>query len=388
MKRVLIILLLFAGATLADSRDPTAWSPVVYPAQRLPLTFSHAKHLARGMPCATTCHPGGATSQSAVDDLIPTEAACRTCHPIERDKPDLVVQGAPPVACRACHPQFVPGQPVEQVRLAPPPLKFPHAAHAKTSCDSCHGDLRTVDLATAQHLPTMASCLRCHTDGSEPRHCADCHLAKLGGLIETQFELGSLVPRHDGLGDAHGADFKTHHTQEARQNGATCSACHDQSECIACHQGVVKPMDFHPGNYVLTHAVDARRGKPDCSACHRYQSFCVGCHEREGIGRRGDTQFAPIDPARNFHPAGWATMGIGPNLHAGEARRNIASCASCHREEDCLTCHSAQPGSLRASPHPAGWRGSARCKALDRGNRRMCLRCHIAQDEIGCDWSH
>ena len=91
---------------------------------------------------------------------------------------------------------------------------------------------------------------------------------------------------------------------------------------------------------------------------------------------------------RNFHPAGWATMGIGPNLHAGEARRNIASCASCHREEDCLTCHSAQPGSLRASPHPAGWRGSARCKALDRGNRRMCLRCHIAQDEIGCDWSH
>jgi hypothetical protein len=39
------------------------------------------------------------------------------------------------------------------------------------------------------------------------------------------------------------------------------------------------------------------------------------------------------------------------------------------------------------SPHPKSWRGSARCRALDRGDRRMCLRCHITRDEVGCDWS-
>ncbi|HEX2686735.1 MAG TPA: cytochrome c3 family protein [Kofleriaceae bacterium] len=379
----------FAGAVLAGEADKeraTAWSPIVYPMQRLPLVFSHGRHLARGTQCAA-CHPAATTSRSAVDTLIPTEAACRACHPIDRAEPELVVPGAPPVACRTCHPDYVPGAPVAQIYLTPPPLKFDHSAHRAAPCESCHGDMRSVALATTQQLPTMAACLRCHTRGTEERHCTDCHLARLGGLIETQFAHGTLVPSHDGLGDSHGPGFKDHHTQEARQVGATCLVCHDRSECVACHQGVVKPMDFHAGNYLLTHAVEARRGKPDCSACHRVQSFCVGCHEREGIGARGDTPYRSNDPDRAFHPPGWASGGGGLNLHAREARRNITSCASCHRESDCLSCHSAQPGTLHASPHPAGWRGSARCKALDRGNRRMCLRCHIAQDEVGCNWT-
>jgi hypothetical protein len=379
------LLALAAGAVLAAGDRGDDWSPVVYPPQRLPLVFSHARHLGRGTACAA-CHPDATTSRSAVDDLLPTEAACRPCHPIDRAQPDLVIPNAPPVACLACHTSFASGT-VPRVYSPPPPLKFDHSAHRATPCDACHGDLRKVDLATTQHLPTMASCLRCHRDGAEERHCADCHLARLGGLIETQFAHGTLVPAHDGLGEAHGPDFKNHHTQEARQVGATCGACHDQSECIACHQGATRPMEFHPGNYVLTHAVEARRGKPDCSACHRAQSFCVGCHEREGLGTRGDTQFSADDPARAFHPPGWASAGPGPNLHAREARRSITSCASCHREDECLTCHSAQPGSPHVSPHPRGWRGSAQCRALDRGNRRMCLRCHIAQDELGCDWA-
>jgi hypothetical protein len=382
---VIILGLGLAGAGLAENGRETAWSPIVYPLQRLPLTFSHAKHLARATPCAA-CHPEAATSRSAVDNLLPTEAACRACHPIDRAQSELVVQGAPPVACRACHPDYKPGAPVARTYLTPPPLKFSHGAHRTAPCAACHGDLRAVALATTQQLPTMATCLRCHTKGAEERHCADCHLTRIGGLLETRFEHGTLVPAHSGLGDAHGPGFQDHHTQEARQIGATCTACHDRSECVACHQGVVKPMDFHPGNYALTHAVDARRGKPDCAACHRAQSFCVGCHEREGIGARY-TQFSTVDPKRGFHLPGWASAGIGPNLHAREARRNVTSCASCHREDDCLTCHSAQPGALHASPHPAGWRGSARCKALDRGNRRMCLRCHVAQDELGCDWA-
>jgi hypothetical protein len=380
------VVLACAGVVVADRDRAAEWSPVVYPMQRLPLVFSHARHLARGTACAA-CHAAAASSRSAVDDLLPTEAACRTCHPIDRSQPELVVAGSPPAACRACHAGYAAGAPVARVYTTPPPLKFDHTAHRASPCEACHGDLRTVDLATRQHLPTMASCLRCHSEGAEPRHCADCHLSARGGLLETRFEHGTLVPVHDGLGDAHGPDFKRRHNQEARQNGATCNACHDQSECVACHQGVVKPLDFHPGNYLLTHAVEAKRGKPDCSACHRAQSFCIGCHEREGIGSRGDTEYASGDPGRAFHPPGWATAGVGLNRHAIEARRNIASCASCHREDDCLRCHSAQPGSMRASPHSPGWRGSARCKALDRGNRRMCLRCHIAQDELGCDWS-
>jgi len=382
MKTRLAILLVLVGAAVwgavAMAETGDAWSPVVYPEQRLPLTFSHAKHLARGQTCAA-CHPAATTSRSAVDNLIPTEAACRPCHPIDRAEPEKVVPNAPPAKCIACHPGFVAGQPVARVYLTPTPLKFSHAAHVKTACTQCHGDMTKVDLATTKQLPTMASCLTCHTTGTDDRRCVDCHLTKRGGLVETTFEHGRLVPAATGLGDTHGAGFAKDHKQEARQVGATCNACHDQSECVACHQGVVRPMDFHPGNYVASHGVEARRGTPDCSACHRAQSFCVACHERTGVGTRGERGFDTTD--KPYHPHGWSTR------HATEAKRNITSCASCHREEDCMTCHSSQPGAMRVSPHPAGWRNSARCEALDRSNRRMCLRCHITTDELGCNWS-
>lgn len=391
MKVALFVLLALAAALVGAAvvhadRDPTGWSPIVYPLQRLPITFSHRVHLAKGATCAT-CHPGATTSQSAVDNLLPTELECRGCHPIDRMDPEKVVPGAPTARCAACHPGWQPGDAVARVYLTPPPLKFDHSRHAATPCATCHGDLTKVDLATTQHLPTMAACLSCHRDGAAPRRCTDCHLASAAGRLQTRFTHGDLVPRRTGLGDGHGPTFAKDHRQEASQVGATCTACHDRSECVACHQGVVKPMEFHPGNYVLTHGVEAKRGTPDCSACHRGQSFCVACHERSGISMgRVPSEFSSTEPGRAFHPAGWASRTAGPNRHAGEARKNLTACASCHREEDCLDCHSNEPGKLQASPHGKGWRGSARCRALDRGNRRMCLRCHITQDELGCDW--
>ena len=385
MKRIvitLVVLLAAATVVVAAGEHDTAWSPVVYPAQRLPVTFSHQKHLDRGTKCEA-CHPAAATSRSAVDNLIPTELQCRACHAIERDQPTKQVR--PVAACAGCHAGYAPDRTLERVYLTPTPLKFDHSAHAKSACESCH-PVRTVDLATTRELPAMSSCLSCHREGASERHCADCHLAKLGGLIETKFPHGDLVPVRSGLGDDHGPGFARDHRQQARQVGATCTACHSQSECVDCHQGVIKPMDFHPGNYLLSHAVDARRGRPDCSACHRYETFCVGCHERSGLGERLATQLAP---QISFHPPNWSSPQPDRtlNLHAQDARRNIASCTSCHREEDCTQCHSAEPGNaVKASPHSAGWSGSARCRALDRGNRRMCLRCHVTKDELGCDW--
>ena len=391
---IAIVVVAFAGGVLgisrvlADEADAPGFSPIVYPTQRLPLVFSHAKHAKRGTACVA-CHATAPGSRSAVDDLLPTETACRACHPIDRADPTKTIANAPPARCDACHPGYTAGAVVARTYQVPPPLKFAHAAHASAPCTSCHVDVERVDLATTAQLPTMTSCLGCHKDGTRERRCTDCHLAQLGGMLETRFPQGELVPRTTGLGDAHGPGFANDHRVEASQPGATCTACHDRSECVACHQGVTKPMDFHAGNYLTSHAMEARRGKPDCSACHRAESFCVACHERAGLSARTDGQWKSTDPARRFHPPGWASTSKSraDNAHAPAAKRSITSCASCHREEDCLTCHSAEPGKLAATPHPPSWRGSARCKALDRGNRRMCLRCHITSDERGCDWS-
>ena len=83
---VLFAIVCVAAGGAADRAEPEL-SPVVYPPQRLPLIFSHAKHAARGMTCLQ-CHPAAQTSRSAVDNLMPTEAECRGCHAIDRSDPD------------------------------------------------------------------------------------------------------------------------------------------------------------------------------------------------------------------------------------------------------------------------------------------------------------
>ena len=52
-KRIWVVTIALAlglsGAVVAE-HDRAEWSPIVYPLQRLPLVFSHAKHLGRGTP--------------------------------------------------------------------------------------------------------------------------------------------------------------------------------------------------------------------------------------------------------------------------------------------------------------------------------------------------
>ncbi|NJK32248.1 MAG: hypothetical protein HC927_07480 [Deltaproteobacteria bacterium] len=65
------------------------------------------------------------------------------------------------------------------------------------------------------------------------------------------------------------------------------------------------------------------------------------------------------------------------------AQRNIETCASCHSGGYVLglprTTDAALPG-LNVSPHGGGFGGSARCDALERSNRRVCLKCHAPGD--------
>jgi hypothetical protein len=372
--------------------DPNTWTPggatppsgpsrVIYPPQRLPLTFSHARHLARGMAC-TDCHADALTSTTAKDLLLPGEATCARCHPIDRAQPARVVADRPPAACIACHPGWKPDAPIERIHLPAPSLIFNHAAHATTTCATCHGDLTTVDLATRDALPMMASCLGCHDGKTAARECTTCHLAEPGGKVRTALPDGVLAPKSAQLGDAHDPDWVRHHAAPSRSPDATCASCHAEHECTDCHAGNIKPMAFHPGDYAQSHSFEARRGVPDCTVCHRQATFCVGCHERSGVGARGETDFSPDAEDRRFHPAGW-----GQRPHAASAKRNLDTCASCHRDDFCLTCHTAEPGAPQISPHPRGWRGSAKCKAMDRKNRRMCLRCHVTAAEVGCGWS-
>jgi hypothetical protein len=394
-------------------------SPLIFPAQQIPLRFDHARHLKLGATC-DTCHVTAATSTSASDNLIPTEAACRSCHEIDRTQPEKAVPvGSPAARCDACHvgeggagwmPKGARAEP-PRVRLTNPNLKFNHRLHVSrgVGCALCHAAVEMEGLATRADLPKMALCLGCHDGKQSTGRCGACHLTEPDGRLRTNLAsaataavglaagMGKLVPSGVLRGfDAHGVTFARDHAQAGREEGY-CLSCHKRSECVDCHGGTVRPFDIHPSDYVSLHGSDARRNTPDCSSCHRAQSFCVGCHQRSGVAA-DPTGGLPGTPARNpfgtgtglksFHPPGWVNEGgAGQSGHAQQARRNIRTCVSCHREETCLSCHSTDPTrGIAVSPHGPGFAATARCRALSTRNRRACLKCHaLGAAEIDCE---
>lgn len=373
-------------------RDPLP-SSVIFPTQQIPLSFSHVLHLQREKMDCAFCHEDAPTSTKASDFLIPREESCAICHEIERDKPDKQVEpGQPRAHCSLCHPGWDgKGQP-PRVVIPTPNLKFNHKVHVakKIRCQTCHGDLleKQVHLATREHLPRMPLCLKCHDSRQASATCTTCHLGEAGGFMKTEFAEGQLLPSGVLRGDAHDMKFRTEHARVAASDQKYCASCHRRDFCVDCHNGVVKPLDFHGNDYISMHAVDARRNTPDCSACHRRQTFCTGCHERSGVAptiKSSEFVSASLDPAagRHFHLQGWFTGFDVPRQgthHSFDAQRNIRACASCHREEFCMGCHQTT-----VNPHPANWRGSARCEALRARAGRMCLRCHIDAADARCD---
>ena len=407
-----------AAATLVARHAAVPPSPLIFPAQQIPLRFDHARHLKLGTRC-DTCHVAAPTSTSSTDNLIPAEAACRSCHEIDRARPDKAVPaGSPAARCDACHlsgsgagwmPTATSREPAP-VRLVDPNLKFNHKLHVGRGmgCELCHSQVAMEGLATRADLPKMALCLGCHDGRQATNRCGACHLTEPDGRLRTN--LASAATAATGLAagtaplvpsgvlrgfDEHGPTFARDHA-EAGRDERYCLSCHKHSECVDCHGGTVRPFDIHPSDYISLHGNDARRNTPDCSSCHRTQNFCISCHQRSGVaadatggqpGVQARNPFGTGTQLKSFHPPGWVNESGAPSGHAQQARRNIRSCVSCHREESCLACHSANPvRGVGVSPHGPAFGGTARCRALSSRNKRVCLKCHtVNAPEIDCE---
>ena len=290
--------------------------------------------------------------------------------------------------------------------LARPNLKFNHKLHAARgiACALCHA---SADMAqapvTRADLPMMATCLGCHDGKQATARCSACHLTEPDGRLKTKLVsvatmaaggTGPLVPSGSLRGiDAHGPTFKRDHAPAGRDE-SYCLTCHKRNDCIDCHGGVVRPPDIHPADYVSLHVVDARRNVPDCSSCHRaavvLRRLPPAARASPPTPRAGcpggarTTRSAPGPASRRStrragsRDAGGAVISNPrPNSHSLAAQRNIRTCVSCHREESCLACHSADPTrGPTISPHGPNFRDTARCKFLSARNKRACLKCH------------
>ena len=118
---------------------------------------------------------------------------------------------------------------------------------------------------------------------------------------------------------------------------------------------------FHPGDFALRHASAAYGQTMECTNCHSVEAFCKACHGEAGLAPA--TRAGP-----GFHGGGAAWL-LG---HGQPARQGLESCASCHRQNDCVRCHSTI-GSFRVDPHGPSFdaaRGWARAP-------ETCLVCHL-----------
>jgi hypothetical protein len=199
---------------------------------------------------------------------------------------------------------------------------------------------------------------RPYRDAKAP-DCAECH-------------------KESGVAPNHGGGWDKEHRIVAAGPNSNCYDCHDQGTCQDCHKGGgieaklsssqwkrdIKP-ESHRSDWISMHPIQAQSNPQQCSRCHEPQ-FCSNCHG--GLQRNALT-------LRSHAMSGATQVYIAafPSEHADEARRNLASCQSCHPEGDvCLTCHSARSG-LRINPHPRDFNAG---RIQSRSNNRSCRVCH------------
>lgn len=367
----------------ADDRGPSA---AIFPPQSLPLRFDHAFHVNEQKLTCQSCHPGGKSSASSRDRLLPSPITCDGCHGTSHADLNAVRAGADPAgACGFCHEGWTngDGNKVRRVTIPEPNLTFDHRIHAQRNiaCQQCHGDVENVGLATRDQLPRMRGCITCHQHpdaaarGAAKAACDTCHLkgGSDGGRIRTSFASGTMLPPRWMQGAAHTPDFIERHKAVAGADSQFCANCHKEDFCVACHDGRVRPRSIHPNDYLNMHAVEARLGTQRCTSCHREQSFCLTCHQRLGVSMSGPS--GARDSGR-FHPpkSVWSDPPRRPGHHGFEAMRNLNACVSCHIERDCVVCHGGQGIGARFNPHPGGF--SSSCATQMRRNPRPCYVCH------------
>ena len=271
--------------------------PMIPPQPQPALRFAHSKHADEGcsschemksnerpsmppMKACTTCHDGATAS-----------AACATCHlegQLSRLKPrdELAATGRPP----------------ERVPLPPPPSSLTAplqqaprsheldwlnrhgvialieredcmSCHTETSCASCHNTSSPVPLAA--HPPNYLVEHR-HAARLDPQECTDCHRQEATCIdCHTSMRVAPPGAMSDGPPPSlafHPAGWldasdPEHHGVMAKRHINECASCHQERDCIACHQGVSP----HPDDFLAT-----------CSrVLQRNRSACVKCHDAE-----------------------------------------------------------------------------------------------------------
>jgi len=380
------------------------------------LTFKHDVHSFALDDCST-CH---APSQEPDDRMKVRRAvvtSCQACHELEGEHPALADS-----SCGLCH------QPLAQATLTAKAIAaFPEPAwheaagfaegghgklatasqgqvvasscatcHVRTQCTTCHVNApevaaiqalglndRAPALDEAIPLPSShersnwaerhgaearakgATCSTCHTRES----CRTCH----SGMAPRQVQQAPAAAPERGPGvelrrtppASHTFEFRDRHGAAASASPKSCETCHVRESCLSCHRpDGASNGSYHQDGFLTRHPTAAWNRDANCSDCHNPAQFCQACHKQTGLvsggGRIGKMGYHDAFPG----------FLLG---HGQAARQSLESCASCHAERDCTTCHSSRAiGGWGFSPHGPGFNA----ERLKKKNQSLCTACH------------
>ena len=255
---------------------------------------------------------------------------------------------------------------------------FPHARHAKLfpTCAGCHSGILTGD--TARMFPTKDACAQCH-DGTAVRTVAWSGPSRRATNLKfshtehaaTSGKAGTPVDCATCHGAQAGTDTAWMHVAGA--NPAACISCHQHrapehlastANCATCHKTLVqatnlsaatiatfpKPASHDDPNWLATHGPTTDAQVAQCATCHARES-CTRCHANAsqlpaiqalGSDQRVASLMRDVQPVY-FTPATHklTSWKFG---HGADARANSQTCASCHTQTSCRTCHTGSEG--------------------------------------------
>ena len=341
--------------------------------------FPHRTH-ERLFPTCTGCHEGIVSGVAST--MFPAAATCTGCH---NGRDAKVISWTGP-------------------SRTPSNLRFDHVVHARRAeragdsldCTACHGvgsDRANRPWMVVQRAPP-AECITCHAH-SAPAHlassarCETCHVPLTRAVALTDSAVASFPkpPSHSDPG------WISAHRPASAAEQVRCATCHSSDSCARCHVNVATlgaaaalgpdarmarlvrgraavypvPATHRAASFASAHGPAAKSQATTCANCHAQQS-CLTCH----IGRLGRDVIAKLPRATATTAPGVQLRGVDPGFPPAFTQAAFA--------------HAAAPDTTRPTRvrvHPSGFdrahgptASSGRMDCAGCHQQRFCTTCH------------
>lgn len=202
------------------------------------LRFSHRFHLTETKATCQECHASAWSSNSSLDNNLPSEKNCLQCHDGAGTRKECTLCHADP---KTAHPFQIPARnfrfdhklhgtlgnlapiiaaAIDSGKYLSSSGKFRKQLDTGNPCVACHRGLEATNYTSAANLPQMADCLVCHTEIDPPFSCQFCHTK----------EAQTKPPSHTH-------DYIDLHTSgKVKLDKQSCKICHGtRFRCMGCH---------------------------------------------------------------------------------------------------------------------------------------------------------